>query len=88
MLCLAQSASQYQKIIMKLDVAVLELLGLDAIKTQVSSAGGGGCSSASTYEITSELDNGSKAVYFMKTGTGNEAEVMFRGETQESYLQK
>jgi hypothetical protein len=64
---------------MKLDDAVIELLKLNPDKTSVSSAGGGGCSSASTSKITSELDDGTKKLFFMKTGRGEEAKVMFKG---------
>lgn len=67
---------------MKLDSAVVSLLGLDANNTSVSSAGGGGSSSASTSKITTKLSNGESMTYFMKTGKGREAEVMFEGEHQ------
>ncbi|KAH9829514.1 Fructosamine kinase [Teratosphaeria destructans] len=69
---------------MKLDSAVASLLGLDPEQTSVSSAGGGGMSSASTYQIscTTKLPNGDEMKYFMKTGKGKEAEVMFEGEHQ------
>ncbi|KAF1841301.1 Ketosamine-3-kinase [Cucurbitaria berberidis CBS 394.84] len=65
---------------MKVDPAVLRVLSLDASTTAVSSAGGGGCSSASTSKIVSQLDNGQTKSYFMKTGSGKEAQVMFEGE--------
>jgi protein-ribulosamine 3-kinase len=64
---------------MKLDPAVIQLLNLDAESTTVSSAGGGGCSSASTSKITSKLSDGTEKLFFMKTGRGEEAEVMFKG---------
>jgi hypothetical protein len=64
---------------MKLDPAVVQLLGLESAATTVSSAGGGGCSSASTSKIVSKLQNGSDKVYFMKTGSGEDAKVMFEG---------
>ena len=64
---------------MKLDPAVIKLLELDAKNAAVSSAGGGGCSSASTSKIVSQLDNGQTKAFFMKTGSGKEAEVMFEG---------
>jgi hypothetical protein len=64
---------------MKLDPAVIELLKLDPEKTTVSPAGGGGCSSASTSKITSQLSDGSVKLYFMKTGRGKDAEIMFEG---------
>ncbi|KAF3000696.1 hypothetical protein E8E13_002354 [Curvularia kusanoi] len=65
---------------MKLDSAILKLLELDANSTSVSSAGGGGCSSASTSKIVSRLDNGEERTFFMKTGNGSAAETMFEGE--------
>ncbi|KAF2275866.1 Ketosamine-3-kinase [Westerdykella ornata] len=65
---------------MKLDPAVAQLLNLDPDTTTVSPAGGGGCSSASTSKITSRLHDGSEKLFFMKTGRGEDAEVMFRGE--------
>lgn len=71
---------------MKVDPAILKLLQLDAEATSVSSAGGGGCSSASTSKIISKLDDGSEKTFFMKTGIGNAAEVMFEG--QESSARK
>jgi protein-ribulosamine 3-kinase len=64
---------------MKLDPAVVKLLGLNPDKTNVSSAGGGGMSSASTSKIVSQLDDGTEKAYFMKTGSGEEAEIMFKG---------
>lgn len=64
---------------MKLDPAVIELLSLSPSETSVSSAGGGGCSSASTSKITTTLNDGGEKQFFMKTGIGKDAEVMFRG---------
>ncbi|KAF2240444.1 Ketosamine-3-kinase [Trematosphaeria pertusa] len=65
---------------MKLDPAVIKLLNLDPENTSVSSAGGGGCSSASTSKITSKLSDGTEKCFFMKTGRGEDAEIMFEGE--------
>jgi protein-ribulosamine 3-kinase len=65
---------------MKLDPAVVKLLGLDATSTSVSSAGGGGCSSASTSKIVTKLQDGTEKAFFMKTGNGKDAKVMFEGE--------
>lgn len=62
-----------------LDPAVAKIIGVDPQDAIVSSAGGGGCSSASTYKIASCLQDGTEKVYFMKTGNGREAEVMFEG---------
>lgn len=70
---------------MKSDTAVLKLLQLDADTTSVFSAGGGGCSSASTSKIVSKLKDGTEKVFFMKTGTGNAAEVMFEGQASVIY---
>nr|POE90074.1 ketosamine-3-kinase [Quercus suber] len=65
---------------MKLDSAVASLLELDPSTTTVSSHGGAGMSSASTFKVTSTLSNGETKQFFMKTGSGKEAEVMFAGE--------
>lgn len=65
---------------MKLDSAVVSLLGLDPNNTSVSGAGGGGMSSASTSKITTQTSNGDEMQYFMKTGKGKDAETMFAGE--------
>ncbi|KAI9711055.1 MAG: hypothetical protein M1828_001982 [Chrysothrix sp. TS-e1954] len=65
---------------MKVDSAIAKLLSLDLKSTTVSSSGGVGMSSASTAKITTKLEDGSKKDYFMKTATGSEAEIMFKGE--------
>jgi protein-ribulosamine 3-kinase len=64
---------------MKLDPAVVKLLGLDVASTTVTSAGGGGCSSASTSKIVSKLQDGTERMFFMKTGSGEDARIMFEG---------
>ncbi|KAL1301598.1 hypothetical protein AAFC00_005828 [Neodothiora populina] len=64
---------------MNLDSAIIELLGLDPANASVSSAGEGGCSSASTSKITATLPDGSEKKYFMKSGSGKDAETMFKG---------
>ena len=66
---------------MKLDDAVIQLLGLDASKSNVTNHGGGGSSSASTYKIHGVHPDGTATFYFMKTGTGPSAELMFKGTT-------
>jgi len=71
---------------MKLDTAVIELLQLDSGKTTVSSAGGGGCSSASTAKITTILEDGSEKCFFMKTATGKDAKVMFEGTVNSPFV--
>jgi hypothetical protein len=63
----------------KLDPAVVKLLGLDTATTTVTSAGGGGCSSASTSKILSKLRDRTEKAFFMKTGSGKDAKVMFEG---------
>ncbi|KAK2787205.1 hypothetical protein FQN52_007294 [Onygenales sp. PD_12] len=65
---------------MKLDPAVLELLKLDAQKTTVSSGAGGGCSSASSWQIKTQLADGTYRRFFMKTATGDAGRVMVEGE--------
>lgn len=65
---------------MKLDSAIVSLLDLDPESTTISSAGGCGMSSAATNKITTKLSDGSIKEYFMKTGIGKQAEIMFKGE--------
>lgn len=67
---------------MKVDPALISLLNLDAAQTTISSAGGGGMSSARTSKITTKLSDGSIKQYFMKSGSGKEAQAMFEGEHQ------
>ena len=64
---------------MKLDEAVLKLLKLNPEVTSTSSASGGGCSSASTSKIVTQDEDGNAKYYFMKSGTGKDAEIMFQG---------
>ncbi|KAL1866425.1 hypothetical protein VTK73DRAFT_4730 [Phialemonium thermophilum] len=59
------------------DPAITESLGLDPASTRIASHGGSGFSS--TFKLTS-VEDGREANYFVKTGTGSDAEVMFRGE--------
>lgn len=65
---------------MKVDSAILSLLKLDPDKTSIANHGGGGCSSASTSKITTQLPDGSTKHFFLKTGKGAAAEIMFEGE--------
>jgi protein-ribulosamine 3-kinase len=65
----------------QIDPALISLLSLDASKTTISSHGGAGMSSASTCRISTILSSGLRKDYFMKTGSGNWAEVMFEGES-------
>jgi len=61
------------------DPAILEVLGLDAETTKISSHGGSGF--ASTFKLSSVRKSDGQAVnYFVKTGAGAEADVMFTGE--------
>lgn len=64
---------------MQLDAAIAKLLGVNAEQTSVDSAGGGGCSSAKTSKITTRLDDGARKTFFMKTGNGDAARIMFEG---------
>ncbi|KAI5249470.1 fructosamine kinase [Aureobasidium subglaciale] len=63
---------------MEIDSAVTQLLSLNPRETTVS--GSGGSSFSSTSKITTKLDDGTTKQYFMKTGSGKEASVMFEGE--------
>ena len=64
---------------MKLDPAVAELLNVNVEDAQLSSAGGGGCSAASTSKVTCTSPDGKERVFFLKTGSGKAAEIMFEG---------
>ncbi|KAH0090532.1 Ketosamine-3-kinase, partial [Aureobasidium melanogenum] len=64
---------------MSIDSAVAQLLSLDPEKTTLSGAGAGS-SFASTSKITTKLSDGTEKQFFMKTGSGKEASVMFEGE--------
>ncbi|UPL01702.1 hypothetical protein LCI18_012636 [Fusarium solani-melongenae] len=61
----------------KVDPAIIEALGLDPACSSIASHGGSGF--ASTFKISTTVD-GKPVNYFVKTGPGKEAEVMFRGE--------
>ncbi|THW94489.1 fructosamine kinase [Aureobasidium pullulans] len=63
---------------MTIDSAVAQLLSLDPKETTVS--GSGGSSFSSTSKITTKLGDGTEKQFFMKTGSGKEASVMFEGE--------
>ncbi|KAF2208231.1 hypothetical protein CERZMDRAFT_101680 [Cercospora zeae-maydis SCOH1-5] len=60
------------------DSAILALLRLDA--RQVTAAGHGGSSFSSTSKISAQLDDGTAMSYFMKSGKGSDAKIMFEGE--------
>ncbi|KIL89935.1 serine threonine protein kinase [Fusarium avenaceum] len=61
----------------KVDPAIIEALGLDPANSAINSHGGSGF--VSTFKITSEKD-GKPLNYFVKTGEGKGAGVMFKGE--------
>ena len=63
---------------MRLDPAVIRALSLDAATASIAQHGSSGFTS--TAKITSTLADGSEKHYFMKTGRGKDAEVMFAGE--------
>lgn len=62
----------------KVDPAIIEALGLDPANSAINSHGGSGF--VSTFKITSEKD-GKPLNYFVKTGEGEGAGVMFKGTT-------
>ncbi|KAH9898807.1 fructosamine kinase [Xylariomycetidae sp. FL2044] len=59
------------------DPAIIDALGLDPKVTKIASHGGSGF--ASTFKLSSTVD-GKDVNYFVKTGTGSDSELMFRGE--------
>ncbi|EXF80446.1 fructosamine kinase [Colletotrichum fioriniae PJ7] len=59
------------------DPTILEALQLDPEQTKIASHGGSGF--ASSFKLTSVID-GQPTNFFVKTGSGKDAEVMFRGE--------
>ncbi|CAM1509302.1 Fc.00g030410.m01.CDS01 [Cosmosporella sp. VM-42] len=59
------------------DPAILKALDLDPAQTHIASHGGSGF--ASTFKISSTV-NGRPVNYFVKTRSGKDSEVMFRGE--------
>ncbi|OTB05421.1 hypothetical protein M426DRAFT_10745 [Hypoxylon sp. CI-4A] len=61
----------------KVDPAILGALGLDPRATKITSHGGSGF--ASTFKLSSTVD-GKETNYFVKTGTGADSELMFKGE--------
>lgn len=58
------------------DPAIIQALGLDAGQTQIASHGGSGF--ASTFKLSTTV-NGEPMNYFVKTGSGSDSEVMFKG---------
>lgn len=61
----------------KLDSAILDTLKLDATCTKITAHGGSGF--AATFKISTEV-SGQQLNYFVKTGSGTSAEIMFRGK--------
>lgn len=59
------------------DPAILDSLGLEPAITKIASHGGSGF--ASTFKISSKV-NGENKNFFVKTGTGPDSELMFKGE--------
>lgn len=64
---------------MKVDSAILETLSLTSDQASMASAGAGGDSSARPFKITATLHDGSSKNFFVKTGHGRAAEIMFKG---------
>lgn len=75
-LCISKLS--FQIISMKIDSAVIKALSLDPAKTTVAKHGGSGFST--TAKISTTLEDGTAKHFFMKTGKGTDAEVMFAGE--------
>ena len=63
---------------MKIDSAVIRALSLDPAKTTIAKHGGSGFST--TAKITTTLKDGTEKNFFIKTGKGKNAQVMFAGE--------
>ncbi|KAJ8107810.1 hypothetical protein ONZ43_g6622 [Nemania bipapillata] len=61
----------------RVDSAIIEALGLNPNATKLTSHGGSGF--ASTFKLSSTV-NGKDVNYFVKTGTGQDAKLMFQGE--------
>ena len=64
------------------DSAILEALGLDPSITKIATHGGSGF--ASTFKLSSTVD-GKVKNYFVKTGSGKDAGVMFKGKFTEMH---
>jgi hypothetical protein len=71
---------------MKLDTQVARILSIDSSKASVAGGGGGGCSFASTSRITSIDHDGTEQQFFMKSGSGQDSEIMFRGTLHKSWV--
>ena len=64
----------------EVDSAIISLLSIDPAQTKVSSHGGVGMSSASTSKISTTSSDGIPKDFFLKTGSGDMAKMMFLGE--------
>lgn len=63
------------------DPAIIAALRLDPNTTKTTPHGGSGF--ASTFKLSSTV-NGKDINYFVKTGTGEDAALMFQGESQKT----
>lgn len=61
-----------------MDVNILKALGLNAEGTKMSRHGGSGFSS--TFKLTATV-GGKEKRFFVKVGTGKDAELMFKGKS-------
>jgi len=61
---------------LKIDPAILKALSLEASTTTIANHGVSGF--ATTLKITSTVD-GKEKLFFVKTGTGRDSEIMFAG---------
>lgn len=60
------------------DSAIIEALSLDPEQTKITSHGASGF--ASSFKLTSVID-GQPTNFFVKMGSGKDAEIMFRGQS-------
>lgn len=63
---------------MQLDTAILQALNLSPSQTTAATHGSSGFST--TAKITTNLPDGTPKTFFLKTGAGPDAEIMFAGE--------
>jgi protein-ribulosamine 3-kinase len=59
------------------DPAIIKALGLDTSRTKITSHGGSGF--ASTFKLSTTIE-GQPVDFFVKTGSGKNSEIMFRGK--------
>jgi len=64
----------------QVDPAIIALLNLDPAQSSVSNGSGFGMSQTKTSKISIRLSDGSTRQYFIKSGKGEDAKVMFAGE--------